>query len=67
MSQMFLNSEELAILTGRKNKSNQIQALRKMGITFFVNACGRPVVTRAAVEGTPEQTVQPMWSPPPAP
>jgi hypothetical protein len=42
MSQMFLNNEELAILTGRKNKSTQIHALRKMGIPFFVNACGRP-------------------------
>lgn len=63
---MFLNRDEVVTLTGRKNKRHQINALRTMGIPFFVNACGHPVVTRVAVEGRPV-TVEhkPTWSPPP--
>lgn len=66
MDAMFLTLEEIGMLTGRKTKGTQIDALRKMGIPFFVNACGRPVVTRYAVEGRPtpiESKVQ-TWSPP---
>ncbi|MGS1041431.1 DUF4224 domain-containing protein [Burkholderia glumae] len=48
---MFLSPVELAVLTGRKVKSKQVEALRKMGVPFFVNACGRAVVARAVVEG----------------
>jgi hypothetical protein len=44
MSDMFLNQEELATLTGRKMKSKQIEALRRMGLLFHVNAVGKPVV-----------------------
>lgn len=51
MTSTFLNTEELATLTGRKLKSHQIEALRMMGIAFFVNAIGRPVVARSAIEG----------------
>jgi hypothetical protein len=29
----------------------QIEALRTMGIPFFINGIGRPVVARSAVEG----------------
>jgi hypothetical protein len=47
----FLNNAEVAQLTGRKMKGRQIDALRKMGIPFFVNAIGRAVVARCAVEG----------------
>ncbi len=47
----FLPAEDLAILTGRKMKSKQIEALRRMGVAFFVNACGKPVVAQVAVEG----------------
>jgi hypothetical protein len=66
MSPLFLNRDEIATLTGRKNKGNQIRALRKMGIPFFVNACGQPVVTRVAVEGRPVAIEhKPTWSPPP--
>lgn len=49
---MFLTKEGLVILTGRKLKSLQIEQLRKMGVPFFVNAKGHPVVARAAIEGT---------------
>lgn len=52
MASTFLNSEELFALTGRKLRSYQIEALRRMGIPFFVNAIGRPVVARSAVEGS---------------
>lgn len=48
---MFLSAQELVQLTGRKVKAKQIQALRSMAIPFFVNALGRPVVARVAVEG----------------
>ena len=62
---MFLTPEELRTLTGRALKAHQAAALRRMGIPFFINAAGKPVVTRAAVEGggkptTPEQTA---WAP----
>lgn len=48
---MFLSAEELVQLTGRKARSKQIDVLRRMGIPFFVNALGRPVVARSSVEG----------------
>lgn len=48
---MFLSTNDLVELTGRKFRVKQIEALRCMGIPFFVNALGRPVVARSAVEG----------------
>ncbi len=65
MDETFLNSDEMKTLTGRKNKRQQIEALRTMGLPFFVNACGKPVVTRIAVEGR-QRIVEPKptWSPP---
>lgn len=56
MSSVFLDEEDLAMLTGRKLRRLQIQWLRTSGIPFFVNAAGRPVVTRAAVEGSSKHT-----------
>ncbi|WP_194720778.1 DUF4224 domain-containing protein [Noviherbaspirillum malthae] len=65
MSATFLDENELAEFTGRKFKSKQIEALRKMGIAFFVNAVGKPVVTRSAIEGKKEQIQhQPKWEMP---
>lgn len=66
MSALFLNSEELAALTGRKFKSRQIQWLRAEGIPFRINALGHAVVTRAAVEGRkpdPEPEAPKRWVP----
>jgi hypothetical protein len=65
MSDMFLTPEEMAILTGRKVKRLQIEALRAMGIPFFVNACNAPIVARVTIEGqaaapAPKKT----WVPP---
>lgn len=57
----FLTSDEVATLTGRKLKSKQIEALRKMALPFFVNASGRPVVTAAAVHGTKAEPEKKQW------
>lgn len=65
MMAMFLTPDELADLTGRKIKSKQIEALRRMGLPFHVNAVGKPVVTVSALEGR-KQTVpaKPIWQMP---
>ena len=47
----FLSDADVAMLTGRKKKDFQREQLQKMGIPFFVNACGRPVVARSFIEG----------------
>jgi len=60
---IFLQPEEIATLTGRKVKAKQIEMLRRMGVPYFVNATGHPVVTRAAVEGTKGESVQTRWMP----
>ena len=64
---IFLDPGELAILTGRKLKRLQVAQLRKMGIPFHINAAGRPIVCRSAVEGrstvaAPPDT-QDSWAP----
>ena len=56
---LFLETDELCQLTGRKTKSKQIEWLRQNGVPFRVNATGHPVVTRATIEGRQE-------APPPA-
>ncbi|MNL37557.1 hypothetical protein D3C87_1597100 [compost metagenome] len=72
---MFLSADELVALTGIKTGKNvkgktvrreQLQAdcLRLMGIPFYLNARGRPVVVRANIMGKPaaEQPKQ-AWQP----
>lgn len=49
---MFLTPDELAQLTGYKTSGRQIDWLRRHGITFTINALGRPVVPREAVYQT---------------
>ncbi|VVE74049.1 hypothetical protein PAN31117_04835 [Pandoraea anapnoica] len=56
MADMFLSPLELETLTGRKIKSKQVEALRRMGLPFFINACGRAIVARSSVEGRPDST-----------
>lgn len=51
MSTTFLSKEDVAILTGAKIKSKQIAQLRKMGLPFWVNALGVPVVPLSAING----------------
>jgi hypothetical protein len=65
MSATFLDDDEIATLTGRKMKGHQVAALRQMGIPFFINATGHPVVCRSAVEGGKKEVEQPKktWVP----
>ncbi|WP_454874791.1 DUF4224 domain-containing protein [Paraburkholderia xenovorans] len=63
MLSTFLSNEELSVLTGRKVKSKQIESLRRMGIAFFVNAAGRPVVTRSAIDGRVDTAARQAWQP----
>jgi hypothetical protein len=37
--------------------------LRRMGIAFYVNGCGRPVVARAAIEGHAAAAASRTWAP----
>jgi hypothetical protein len=67
---LFLSPDELTVLTGIKKGKNgktrhqlQVEQLRRMGVPFFVNACGQPVVTYAAVEGRHEEPLQQGWKP----
>jgi len=57
----FLTTEAVIKLTGRRRKSKQIEALRTMGLPFWVNAIGEPVVTIAAVEGRKEAPREKTW------
>jgi hypothetical protein len=63
MSATFLDENEISELTGRKMKSLQIDALRRMGIPFYVNATGHPVVTRSTIEGKKEEQPAKRWIP----
>lgn len=63
---IFLSDDEVSHLTGRKMRGAQIDALRQMGVPFFVNARGHAVVTRAAIEGGSQIVAQKPargWSP----
>jgi len=62
---LFLTADELRELTGYAIKARQIAQLRTMGIAFRVNGCGRPVVTRSAVEGQHGQAaaLKATWTP----
>ena len=60
---MFLSSQDISELTGRKTKSKQIEALLRMGLPFWVNAIGKPVVTLTALEGRREPLQEKAWTP----
>lgn len=61
----FLTPEEIAFLTGRKKRDLQVEALRNMGIPFWVNAVNAPIVARATIEGRRDKVEQPEapWVP----
>lgn len=65
---MFLTAADLADLTGRKLKSKQIEALRRMGLPFHVNAVGKPVVAAVTIEGrkpaAPAPGAEKVWEMP---
>ncbi|WP_430390916.1 DUF4224 domain-containing protein [Dyella sp. 20L07] len=61
---LCLTRDELAELTRARTKARQVTFLRKNGIRHYVDDHGWPVVTRAAVEGMPEQAQpKPTWAP----
>jgi len=62
----FLSSFEVAELTGRSARKLQIDALRQMGLPFWVNAIGRPVVPRSAIDGKKDAAppARKQWAPP---
>lgn len=61
---LFLTPEERRELTGFATKVKQIEQLRKMGVPFFVNGAGWPIVTVAAIEGRKEEPqAKPGWQP----
>lgn len=51
-------------LTGFTLQSKQLEQLRRMGIAFFVNGRGMPIVTVSAIEGRKQQDPQKVaWIP----
>jgi hypothetical protein len=53
MTSTFLTKEEVATLTGRSRKAQQIAQLRTMGLPFWINALGHPIIPRSAIDGRP--------------
>lgn len=66
---MFLTSEEVIDLTGKKRPSAQVRALRGMGIEHRVRADGKVIVARAHiekildcnVENKVKKRIEPKW------
>lgn len=51
---VFLDDEDVVKLTGKKKKSCQVDVLSSMGILFYINAAGRPVVPISAINSKEE-------------
>lgn len=62
---IFLDPADVALLTGKKNKSGQIEFLRDKGILFYTNATGHAVVPKSAIEGNLHQSnqIEKTWIP----
>ena len=61
---MFLEPSEIHRLTGKAQKAKQVEQLRRMGIPFYLNASGHPIVARAIIEGSKQVVaVTPTWRP----
>lgn len=64
----FLSAAEITALTGRRAHRLQIDTLRAQGLPFFLNAAGKPVVPRAAIEGksapAAAKPARKAWQPP---
>jgi Domain of unknown function (DUF4224) len=58
----FLEEPDLKRLTGRHQKSRQIEWLRSAGIPFRINATGHPVVLWAVLKGK-DAGVDEGWQP----
>jgi hypothetical protein len=62
-SNPFLDDADLKRLTGRCQKSRQIEWLRTAGIPFRVNATGHPVVLWTALQGKDTKAANEGWHP----
>lgn len=60
----FLSVAEVAALTGRKKHSLQIALLKKIGMPFWVNARGQPIIARTALDGRKEVVKPPAANEP---
>ena len=68
---LFLTPDDIKELTGIKQgkagksrEALQAAALRTMRIPFYVNAVGRPIVSRAVIEGSDKkEDAAPRWEP----
>jgi len=61
---IFLSKEDVAELTGHKRNDAQVDMLRTMGIQFYINASGRPIVPKSAIEGLKQDLKQTQsWEP----
>lgn len=49
---IFLSKDELATLTGRKQRNKQLKQLIAMHLPFYPDAFGWPKVLRSVVENT---------------
>jgi hypothetical protein len=59
---IFLSQNALELLTGKKRKSCQIECLRDMGISFYINSSGRPVVPVSSIDKK-ESNQHKEWKP----
>jgi hypothetical protein len=62
-SSPFLEDADLKRLTGRCQKSRQIEWLRASGIPFRISATGHPVVLWAALHGNSAPAANEGWRP----
>lgn len=62
---MWLSPDDVAELTARKRWGAQRLALRRIGITFIVNAVGRPLVEKGVVStrraNVSRRAAEPHW------
>lgn len=63
--EQFLNDEELYRLTGYRQPKKQAEHCRKVGIPFFPNARGKPIISRDIINGSSAKAKsdKPAWQP----
>mgnify|MGYP002139275767 CR=1 FL=1 len=60
---IFLDLSDVAELTGRKTKSGQVAQLRSMGLLFYINTRGYPVVPKSAIDKSHPDVNVATWTP----
>lgn len=65
--EQFLTDAELERLTGYRSAKKQAEHCRKLGIPFFPNARGKPIISRDVINGTVKaakaKPEKPAWQP----